>query len=181
MAPRDIIDGFRQGLAEMGFGEGRNVSIISRHGEGGSAGLPPLAADLVRQKVAVIVAPTGDAALVAKAATQTIPVVFVMDGDPVEVGVVASLNRPGSNVTGINVRGTDISGKRLELLSKLVPTAERLALLSSGSFGRSLTPFTRAETEAIKSAERPRDAPASPPGQRRKHVGRLGGGLQHDG
>ena len=100
----------------------------------------------------MIVAPTGGAALAAKAATQTIPVVFVMGGDPVEVGVVASLNRPGSNVTGINVRSTDISGKRLELLSKLVPAAERIALLSSGSPGRNPTSFSEAETEAMRMA-----------------------------
>jgi putative tryptophan/tyrosine transport system substrate-binding protein len=149
--PRDIIDGIRQGLAEIGFAEGRNVSIISRYG--GVEQLPALAADLVRQKVAVVIAPTGDAALAAKAATQTIPVVFVMGGDPVEAGLVASLNHPGSNVTGINVRGTDISGKRLELLSKLVPAAERIALLSSGPPpGRGLTAFIQAETEAIESA-----------------------------
>jgi putative tryptophan/tyrosine transport system substrate-binding protein len=121
-APRDFVDAFREGLTEMGFAEGRNVSIVSHYGEGRAELLPALVADLVRQKVTVIVAPTGDAALAAKAATQTIPVVFVMGGDPVEVGVVASLNRPGSNVTGINVRGTDIAGKRLELLRKLVST-----------------------------------------------------------
>jgi putative tryptophan/tyrosine transport system substrate-binding protein len=151
-APRDFADAFREGLKEMSFAEGRNVSIISRYAQGRVEQLPALAADLVRQKVAVIIAPTGAAAVAAEAATQTIPVVFVMGGDPVEVGVVASLNRPGSNVTGINVRSTDISGKCLELLSKLVPAAERIALLSSGSPGRSLTSFSEAETEAIESA-----------------------------
>jgi putative tryptophan/tyrosine transport system substrate-binding protein len=152
-APQDFIDGLRQGLTEMGFAEGRNLSIISRYGEGRAERLPALAADLVQQKVAVIVAASGEAALAAKAATRMIPVVFVMGGDPVEVGIVASLNRPGSNVTGINIRGTDISGKRLELLREVVPAAERIALLSSfSSPGPSPAPFIQAETEAIESA-----------------------------
>jgi ABC-type uncharacterized transport system substrate-binding protein len=151
-APRDFIDGFRRGLAEMGFAEGRNVSIISRYAEGPAEQLPALADDLVRQKVAVIVAPTGGAALAAKTATQTIPVVFVMGGDPVETGVVASLNRTGSNVTGIHILGTDIAGKRLELLRKLVPTSERIALLA-GATSREFGPvFSEPETKAVESA-----------------------------
>jgi putative tryptophan/tyrosine transport system substrate-binding protein len=150
-APRKLIDGIRQGLTETGFAEGRNVSIISRYGDGRVERLPALAADLVQQKVAVIVAASGEAALAAKAATRTIPVVFVMGGDPVEVGIVASLNRPGSNITGINIGGTDISGKRVEL-REVVPAAERIALLSSFSLpGPSPAPFIQAETEAIES------------------------------
>jgi putative tryptophan/tyrosine transport system substrate-binding protein len=147
-APRDWIDGFRRGLGETGFIEGRTVSIISRFAEGHLERLPALAADLVTQKVAVIVGVTGDAALAAKAATRSIPVVFFIGGDPVEDGIVASLNHPGGNVTGVNIIGVEIAGKRLDLLHKLVPTAERIALLS----GRSATPFTRAEREAMESA-----------------------------
>jgi putative tryptophan/tyrosine transport system substrate-binding protein len=146
-SPPDFIDWVRQGLMEMGFAEGHDVSIISRYGEGLRERLPALATDLVRQKVAVIVAPTGGAAVAAKAATQTIPVVFVMGGDPVEVGVVVSLSRPGSNVTGINIRATDISGKRLDLLRELVPAAERIALLTFLPEGN-LT--NQAETKAIE-------------------------------
>jgi putative ABC transport system substrate-binding protein len=133
----------------MGFAEGRNVSIIPRYAEGNAERQPALAADLVSHRVAVIVVPANTASvLAAKAVTQTIPIVFVMGGDPVELGVVASLNRPGSNVTGINIQSTDTAGKRLELLRKLVPTAKSIALLT----GRNPAPFNQAETRAIESA-----------------------------
>jgi putative tryptophan/tyrosine transport system substrate-binding protein len=108
---------FVQGLAETGYVVGRNVTIESREGER----LPALAADLVRPHVTVIVAVGGTAAQVAKAATQTIPVVFAMAGDPVEAGVVASLNRPSGNLTGVTIIGAEMAAKRFELLHKLVP------------------------------------------------------------
>jgi len=116
--------GFKQGLADTGYFVGHNVMIESR--EGGIDRLPALAADLVQRRVAVIVAAGEDATLAAKAATQTIPVVFGMAGDPVESGVVGSLNRPSGNLTGFTSVAADLAGKRLELLHTLVPAAARL-------------------------------------------------------
>ena len=118
---------FNQGLAETGYVVGRNVTIESR--EGDIDRLPALAADLVRRQVTVIVAAGIRSAQAAKAATQTIPVVFGMAGDPVEVGVVASLNRPSGNLTGVTTVGYELAGKRLELLHKLVPAADPIAYL----------------------------------------------------
>jgi putative ABC transport system substrate-binding protein len=119
---------FAKGLAETGYVLGRNVTIESP--EGDMDRLPALAADLVRRHVAVIVAAGGRPALAAKAATQTIPVVFGMLGDPVAQGVVASFNRPSCNLTGVTNVGAELAGKRLELLHKLAPTADLIAYLS---------------------------------------------------
>jgi putative tryptophan/tyrosine transport system substrate-binding protein len=119
---------FKQGLADTGYVVGRNVTIESR--EGGIDRLPALASDLVRQQVTVIAAVGVRPAQAAKAATHTIPVVFVMVGDPVEVGVVASLSRPSGNLTGVTNVGNELAGKRLELLHKLVPAADPIAYLS---------------------------------------------------
>jgi putative tryptophan/tyrosine transport system substrate-binding protein len=135
---------FTRGLAETGYVVGRNVIIEPREGEA----LPTFAADLVRRHVTVIVAVGSIAAQVAKAATQTIPVVFLMAGDPVEVGVVASLNRPSGNLTGIAALGEEIAGKRFELMHKLVPAADPIAMLAR-SAGSELI---QAETRAMRSA-----------------------------
>jgi len=121
---------FLHGLGDAGFVEGQTVVIAYRNAEDRLDRLPELAADLVRRRVAVIVtAISSPAALAAKAATQTIPVVFVMGADPVELSVVASLARPGANVTGVTVLDAELVGKRLDLLRELVPAATTIAFL----------------------------------------------------
>jgi putative tryptophan/tyrosine transport system substrate-binding protein len=119
---------FRQGLSETGYVEGQNLAIGYRGAEGRYDRLPALAAELVGRKVDVIVAQADVSALAAKSATSTIPIVFVA-GDPVAVGLVASLARPGGNLTGVSILTIELIPKRLELLSELVPQAKSIALL----------------------------------------------------
>jgi ABC-type uncharacterized transport system substrate-binding protein len=129
-----VLRGFRQGLKETGYVEGENVTIEYRWAENQIDRLPELAAGLVRRRVAVIVAGAPPAALAAKAATTTIPVVFGVGDDPVKIGLVASLARPGGNLTGINFLSGELAAKRLELLREMVPSATRVAALVDPTF-----------------------------------------------
>jgi putative tryptophan/tyrosine transport system substrate-binding protein len=129
----EFVAAFRQGLKEIGFVDGQNVTIEYRWAEGRNDRLPALAADLVRRQVAVIVA-NSPGVLPAKAETATIPIVFLSPGDPVAQGFVTSLNRPGGNVTGVSFFNTTLGSKRLELLHQMVPRAATIAFLVNPSF-----------------------------------------------
>jgi putative ABC transport system substrate-binding protein len=129
---RPLLDAFRQGLKDGGYVEGRNVAIETRWAEGHSARLPELAADLVRRRVSLIASTGGSAsARAAKAATTTIPVLFIGGPDPVADGLVSTLGRPGGNLTGVGVNTSALMPKRVQMLLELIPRAEKIALLQN--------------------------------------------------
>jgi putative ABC transport system substrate-binding protein len=145
-----LVTAFRQGLKEAGYVEGQNAAIEFRWAEGHYDRLSTLAADLVRKQVAVIVATGGSRpVLAAKAATTTIPIVFTVGGDPVKLGIVASLNRPGGNVTGVNVFTAVMDTKRFGLLRELVPTAALIAVLTNPT-----NPNAESQLEDVQEAAR---------------------------
>lgn len=125
------LDAFRKGLRELGWVEGKSFTIESRFADGRSERLPELAAELVRQRVDVILTGSNPGALAAKKATTTIPIVMVTTGDPVAAGLVTSLARPGGNVTGVTALGQMLNAKRLELIKEAVPGVTRVAVLTN--------------------------------------------------
>jgi putative ABC transport system substrate-binding protein len=125
----DLLRAFRQGLKETGYVDGENATIAHRWAENQTDRLPELAAELANRRVALIAASGPPAAMAAKAATRTIPIVFLINEDPVRLGLVSSLARPGGNLTGINIFNAELVAKRLEFLRELVPAATRLAVL----------------------------------------------------
>ena len=146
-----IVAAFRKGLNEAGFIEGRNVTVEFRFAYNDNARLPELAADLAQRRVAVIATPgSTPSALAAKAATATIPIVFGIGPDPVEIGLVASLNRPGGNITGVSSMNAELGAKRLGLLHELLPTAVRFAVLVNPN-NRNAEALTR-DAQATASA-----------------------------
>jgi len=142
---------FRQGLSEAGYVEGQNLAIEYRWAEGHYDRLPALAADLVGRKVDLIMASSPPSALAAKSATSTIPIVFRGGGDPVAGGLVASLARPGGNLTGVSFIPNELTAKRLELLSELVPQAGVIALLVNPTSGANIERVIRDVQEAART------------------------------
>src|SRR6478672_3636003 len=148
-----VLAAFRQGLGQAGYFEGKNVTIEYRWAEGQYDRLSALAAELVARQVAVVAAVGGEpSGLAAKAATTTIPIVCTLGGDAVAAGLVAQLNRPGGNITGVTIIGVEIGPKRVELAHKLVPNARALAMLINSKF-----PMALAEMREMEAAARSLD------------------------
>jgi len=142
----DLFRAIRQGIKDSGYLDGEDVPIVSRSADGQIDRLPALAAELVQRRVTVIVTEAVSAALAAKAATTTIPIVFAVVDDPVRLGLVTSLARPGGNLTGVNFLNAELAAKRLEILRELVPSANRIAVLvnSNNAAERELDAAARA-------------------------------------
>jgi putative ABC transport system substrate-binding protein len=144
-----FVEGFHQGLNEVGYTDGKNIEIVYRWADNQNDRLPALAAELVRRQVAVIVATGGNQSpLAAKRATSTMPIVFVAGDDPVRMGLVASLNRPEANLTGVSIFAAELVAKRLDLLRELVPAASRIAYLINPTNPAAI------EAEALTTAAR---------------------------
>jgi ABC-type uncharacterized transport system substrate-binding protein len=143
-----LVPAFRKGLSETGYVEGHNVAIEFRWARGQYDQLPELTADLVRRRVVAIATPDSmPAALAAKAATTTIPIVFGTGGDPIQTGLVASFNRPGGNVTGVSAMNLEVVAKRFGLMHELIPGAARFALLVNPS-----SPLTETTIKSVQTA-----------------------------
>jgi putative ABC transport system substrate-binding protein len=148
-----LLDGFHKGLSETGYSEGRNVAFEYRYAEGQYDRLPALAADLVSRQVSVIVATAGTPTIrAAKAATSSIPIVFVIGGDPVTFGIVTSLNRPGGNITGMTLAGSETVAKRLGVMLELIPAAADIAVLANPK-----NPISEAQLTELRQAARTLD------------------------
>jgi len=148
-AKASFLAGFREGLRDAGYIEGQNVVIEARWAEGQYDRLPVLAAELIHRPAAIIVASGLPSVFAAKAATSTIPIVFTSAGDPVQLGIVASLNRPGGNITGVNFFSVEVASKRLELLIEVVPTVTVIGLLTNPN-----NPRTDVEIGQLQAAAR---------------------------
>jgi putative tryptophan/tyrosine transport system substrate-binding protein len=144
-----FLAGFREGLRDAGYIEGQNVVIEAQWAEGHYDRLPVLAAELVHRPAAIIVASSLPSVFAAKAATSTIPIVFISSGDPVQLGIVASLNRPGGNITGVNFFAVEVASKRLELLIEVVPAVTVIGLLTNPN-----NPRTDFEIGQLRAAAR---------------------------
>ena len=147
----NLVAGFRQGLSESGYVEGRNVSIEYRWAENQNDRLPALVSDLVRRQVNVIIAGNTPGVVAAKAATATIPIVFLTAADPVAAGFATSLNRPGGNLTGVTFLGVEIGRKHFELLREVVPTASTIAFLLNPTNRTLAGPLTRDAQAAART------------------------------
>jgi len=146
-AARGQLEAFRQGLKEYGWVEGQNIIVEYRFAEGKEDALPAIAAELARLRLDVIVAESTPAIQAAKTVTQTVPIVMATSADPVGTGLVANLNRPGGNITGLSLQAPELSGKRLQLLTEIVPRLARVAVLSNP-----LNPNTAPIVEQTKAA-----------------------------
>jgi putative ABC transport system substrate-binding protein len=144
-----FLPGFHEGLRADGYIEGQNVTIAAQWADGHYDRLPALAAELVRRPVAIILASGLPSVFAAKAATSTVPIAFVSAGDPVQLGIVASLNRPGGNITGVSFLAVEVASKRLELLLEVVPTAAVIGLLTNPD-----NPRTDLEIAELQTAAR---------------------------
>jgi putative ABC transport system substrate-binding protein len=148
----DLLRGFRQGLKDSGYVEGENVALEYRWADNQTDRLPVLAAELARRQVSIITASTPAVALAAKQATTAVPIVFLVNEDPVRLGLVASLARPGGNATGINIFSAELTAKRLDLLRQLVPGVARVAVLVNRANATNTESTLRDVTAAARTA-----------------------------